>query len=351
MYDEHIVGNKKMIIKKLFKTGLVTLLAAASYLGAEAKTDFNLNGDLRVREQILENRFNNVNGIEATSSRLRLAPTLKFGDYELGVRGVAEASSLANTDIRLQDKKEFSLDRVYLKIKPQKRLELAIGELDNPFTQVIPAFDKDIPVTGAVVQYEPIQGLKLAGVYDLGRVLTQDSKQSMAGVLLTAEKKGEGVSLGANLGFQHSMGREKTDYVFSNSKGAAFDNLVFGVNVNFPKLTVPVRVFAEGTHNFDAASERNSRMFGIKLGDASKVGNADLILFYNHLERDSMQAGLVNRDTPRTNIDTRGLRAEYKFSGTFSAYLVLGNPKHLVPTGATDTERMKYLELGGILKF
>ena len=351
MYDEYIVGNNKMILKKLFKTGLVTLLAAASYLGVEAKTDFNLNGDLRVREQILENRFNDVNGIEATSGRLRLSPSIKAENYELGVRGALEASSLANTDTRLQDKKEFSLDRVYLKIKPKKSTELAFGELDNPFTQVIPVYDKDIPVTGAVIQYELTKGLRIMGVYDFGRVLTQDAKQSMAGALLTAEKKLESVSFDGNLGFQHSMGREKQEYVFTNSKNLSFDDLVFGASLGFPKLTIPVRVFVEGTHNFDAASERNSRMFGLKLGDSTKVGGADLTLFYNHLERDSMQAGLVNRDTPRTNIDNKGLRAEYRLSSSLSAYLVWGNPKHLVPTGATDKERMSYIELGGILKF
>jgi hypothetical protein len=338
--------NKKLML-------LATGLLATQYAFAQENPKLDLHGDLRIREFFIQNRFGGAQEVKCFNSRVRISPSIKFSDtLELSARGVAELSERSNVDSRLKDGKEFYPDRAVLSIKPNDEINIVLGEQDNLFLPTIPVYDRDTPITGISASYSPTKGARLQAFYDAGRVFTDETNIKGFGLQATFDKAiSDGLLLQGNAGYQNYNSDD--GHRFSNSSDAKFNLVSAGGAVMFTRvpLVKNVRVFGEGIHNFDAKGNADAIIGGIKFGDANKPGNGEVSFTYSFLQKDSLPAGLVNRDTPRTNVENFALRGEFRLCKHFSVYGILGNPKHLIPTNAKDTQRQRYIELGGVIRF
>lgn len=310
-----------------------------------------MHGDVRGRAFIYRNRFSDAPDLDVYQSRFRISPTLRpMEGVEVRARGVAEISNIPNLDPRLVDGSAFYVDRADVKIKAGNQMEFRVGETDNPFC-TIPILDKDMPITGIVAEFEPTSGVKLQGAWDLGRVLTEDSRIRSIGGQIVVEKKVEDIVLQGNLGYQHYSNFKDDDFRFTNSKDAKFDVINIGGAAVFPKCKIPTRIFVEGTYNPSMPQNNNALMSGVKFGNADKPKGVEVSFFYNRVSKDSLPSALADRDCPRTNFDAFGVGVKWSPTKNLSIYGVSRNPKHLIPTGKKDNQRMNTLETGIAYRF
>jgi len=327
------------------------MVSAALAQGEEKKSDLNLNGDVRARAFVYRNRFGDAPDLDVYQNRFRINPTLRpIEGVEVRARGVAEFSNIPNLDPRLVDGSAFYVDRADIKFKAGNQMEFRVGETDNPFC-TIPILDRDMPITGLVGEFEPVKGVKLQGAWDLGRVLTDDSKIRSIGGQIVVEKKVDDVVLQGNLGYQHYYNFRDDEFRFTNSKDAKFDVINVGGAVVFPKCKIPTRIFVEGTYNPSMPQNNNALMSGVKFGNADKPRGVEISFFYNRVGKDSLPSALADRDCPRTNFDAFGVGVKWSPTKNLSIYGVSRNPEHIIPTGKKDNQRMNTFETGVIWKF
>ena len=341
---------------------LAGLMALMPYSGAEEvkanKPEIKINGDTRQRYLGFRDRFGGAPDLDVFSSRFRINPSLRVNEnVEVNARGVAEYSSRPNLDSKLTDGQEFSVDRAFVKIKDGKegKLTLEAGERAPFSNATIPLIDRDVPVVGVGVEFKPFKGISLQGEYGSGALLTDDSKLRSFGGQVVAERGfvDGGVVLQGNAGYQNFSGNDSA-HQFTNSKDAKFGVANAGLALAFPKLPVvkSARVYAEVLHNFEMPNANNALMTGFKIGNADKPNGFEFFAFYNvKVEKDSYPAALMDRDCPRTNFGAYGVGVRWSPIKDVSIYAVSRNPRHIIPAGRKDDQRMRNIECGVTWKF
>ena len=286
--------------------------AVAQANQTEEAPKLNVGGDFRTFGRYIDGTA----GLDrrAVETRARLNLGYQPSDYlNIGVRIVAEYSTTPSFDHRLEDGKEFFLDRAFADFKLNEELWLTLGAYDNAFTGWC---DSDIPLVGAQLGYSKNNALKLDRIkaklaYHMGQPWLDESDSNFWAFEAEGLKElTNDWDLFCNAGYQHWFGLDEGFIRTNARKGAGYASrfntvngkikLVHGTE-NIPVFKGPVELYATGMHNFGATDKNNGLILGVGLGHLKNPGDSRLTLEYRYIEADAVNAGYTPKVTPCTD--------------------------------------------------
>ncbi len=316
------------------------------------------SGDMRGRYEYIDNRGQAIR--ERSRIRLRLAAEADINDAtSMHVRLATGGDNPTSTNLTLDggfSRKDFGLDRAYIKHRLNDQQQLQLGKMSNPYQRIGGhgiLFDSDLNPEGLSWKLAQQQWHAVIGAFYLDERKNDDNIMLYGGqVAFKHAFSNSAIQLG--LGYFDYDNLKGAQPIYQNERfGNRFNNKNQMINdFNIAEITAhydndqlprPLTLFSSYLNNTAADDENEAFVAGFSYGSAKKPGDWQLGYSYQYTEADAVYGLFNDSDFAGGQTDSRGHMYQFGYGltqNTSLSFTWIDAVRNMHLGTATDYDRL-----------